>query len=261
MSVKGPGTDSCPDCRKPVKYKTFVTIKAAHTEALQQGSSEDVQLSKPFGCPNCSNQVQVAYKLEIVEVRRFDLTASEPVKEGLAHQPLGMDPKAKSGPFSESELLQLSLCKSSGLFPVFVDVVKSQSNGHNPPANMDRYFVNFLRHMEIERLPRPMLREFQHEFGGHITYWCAQRVGMVVSDGKICRFVPRRSMGGWHDKRRSIPLNGVMLERSAFSMERLKKTSFGLVPSGSRLFIEALAHCSGDRGRVMRNVPIRRSPK
>jgi hypothetical protein len=256
MSVKGPGTTSCPDCRNPVNYKAFVTVKPL-PELEESEPIGDLRLSKAFGCPNCSNQIQIAYRLEILEIRHFDPAATQPLTQKHPCQPLGMNPKAKGAPYSESELLQLALCKSSGLFSVFVDVVKSQCNGHNPPANMDRYFVNFLRQMEKVRMPRQMMREFADEFGGHITYWCAQRVGMVVSDGQICRFVPKRSMGLLRGTHQSIPLNGASLERPAYSMDHLKKTSFGLVPKDSRLFMEALAHSSGDHGRTMRGVRIR----
>lgn len=129
---------------------------------------------------------------------------------------------------------------------------------------MGKFLITFFRTAVIvPKLPPPILHEFAREFPGRIQFWKAQGIGMVLSDGKICRFVPMRAMNvGRQASTRGhrLEVNGMGVHRVE-SFDYISRTRHGYVPEGARIFLESLRHSLGDRGREMQAIPLRPDKK
>lgn len=247
---KSQSTFQCPACHKTVWYATRVKFYVFQEPDERQldATQNDYQNSPAFACPYCNTSLQARYHVTVIEVLRLD-TPVEPI----------ISTSWNSIRFTEAEVNLLELCRANGLIDIFTRVVREQVfNEGQTPKVMDRYFISFLRTAQRKDLPKPILDEFIREFPGRIEFWKAHRIGMVISDGRICRFVPMRSMNLDVTKRsEALKIHGVSVNRDKENFEYLKRTTIGYVPPTARIFLESLRHATGDRGRTMQDIPLR----
>lgn len=253
---KGKNTFKCPACQEALTYKNrlrvYAFVEATEDQESDEGKrlTDGGQTSQRFECPKCKTLIQFIYEIRLIDVR---------VCRGDS-QPDEVSPvETTPGQFSYEELELIKTCRDNGLLDVFAQVVKVQTHVlHRLPKDLEKFFISFLRTAQPSVLPRQALHEFAREFPGVIQFWKAQRIGMVISDGQICRFIPIRAMnmeGG--ERAAHLPLSAVDVGRNAENFDFVKRTTIGYVPQSARIFLQSLLHATGHRGREMQNVPLR----
>lgn len=264
---KDPYSFNCPGCETKLILVTKAKIVKLDpddpkNEVVKQ---EDCLLSPESDCPQCGHVVQVRYQVTLLEV--VDL-----LKKVNRPEPIQSTSQSEVHPnnwmattLRPKEIAFVEECQSNGLLAAFTQVVRDQTNVLNrPPTQMGKFLITFLRTaVVVPKLPPPILHEFIREFPGRIQFWKAQGIGMVLSEGRICRFVPMRSMNVGRQattRGHRLEVNGMGVHRVE-SFDYISRTRHGYVPEGARIFLESLRHAMGDRGREMQDVPLRSSSK
>ncbi len=257
---------NCPGCELElvlVPRMKVTQLSSENSRSLDVARQEGHLLSPECSCPKCGHGVQVRYQVTLLEVvnlqRRFNSPEHLTVPPGEQSEPHPNNWSAAT--LSPEEISFVGQCEANGLMGAFAQVVRDQTHVlHRPPTDLGKFLITFLRTaVLVPKLPPPIVREFTKEFPGRIQFWKAQGIGMVLSDGKICRFVPMRAMVvGKEAKSRNhrLEVNGMDVHRVE-SFDYISRTGHGYVPEGARIFIESLRHSIGDRGREMKGVPLR----
>lgn len=244
MSIpQGENTLQCPVCQEASPFQKAIRVSAF--------PSTETGWSPHFRCFNCKNFLQFQYEVRILEVHAsespvFDtLPIASPVLSSL------------SGKLSDSELQLIKDCRAKGIFDVFAQAVTEERQIGGVPRDMESFFIGALNTAVPAKLPLPIMREFRKQFGW-VEFWHSQGIGMVLSGGKICRFIPMKVLKLAKKPTGDLAKNlGINRTNGNEGLEWMKRTTIGYVPPESRIFLEALRHCAGDRGREMRAVPIR----
>lgn len=255
---KGKGTFECPACQKPVRYNPRVRVALFDPATyVEQVHADEIAKRKggarPVNCPHCSGLLRLSFELKLIEVVKLE--AHEVPKLPSREEVSGHCAVV----FTREESELIGLCRANGMMNVFAQVVEDQTHVvHRPPKDMDRFFISFLRTAHRKFLPREALSEFAKEFPGRIEFWKSQRIGMVVSDGRICRFVPMRAMNmGGKKRSEQLEVHGVGIRRESENFDYIRRTRYGYVPLEARIFLESLLHSVGDQGRAMRSILLR----
>lgn len=261
----------CPACSKDFSYGVSLKVTPHPLDLTAPGDQEgkpveyeNFDRSREFKCPACSGVLQIYYRITVLDVLHIARaeTVLDPVNE-VRPKP---QPKAKRSSqyqplirMTPEEGSLVENCRTNGLLGVFSEVVKAQTHvQHRPPRDIARFFITFLRSATlVTNLQADMMSEFRREFPGYIQFWRACRIGMVVSDGTICRFVPMRSMTIAPKRTARMNLLGVSVDRECQSFEYIQRTTFGYVPPNARIFLESLRNSLGGRGRDRNSTRIR----
>lgn len=254
-------TVTCPACAARLRYSRRLkimrvqlcdeVINSLQSDVVDEGSNqfaEDFSRSARFSCPECGKLLQLQLDIRILKIEVIN-TADPAVLKG---QPLQ---------FTTEEQDVIETMSKAGLLEVYADVVRRQSmqNGHMPPKQLAANFLNFLRSAEKAKLSRRILESFIREFGGEISYYTRNGIGMVLSNGFVKMFVPLRSL--YPNQKSGGPLNlhGVTLNRNVESIETLMHQHYGYVPANTKIFFQALRHSIGHFGREIGHVPLKPS--
>lgn len=254
VEEKDPCSFNCPGCETKLVMLPKAKVVQANPEDTNAElvRQEGYLLTPECSCPQCGHVSQIRYQVTILEV----INLSRKVDRGGADHPnnwtaITLRPK---------EIAFVEECETNGLLAAFAQVVKDQTNVLNrPPNDMGKFLITFLRTVVVvPRLPPPIIREFGREFPGRIQFWKAHGIGMVLSEGKICRFVPMRAMnvgGKATTRNHRLDVNKMNVHRVE-SFDYISRTRHGYVPEGARIFLESLRHATGDQGRKMQEVPL-----
>lgn len=248
--TRGRGTLRCPSCQETLAYTLRLGVavfpKLGGSSFCEMAQVTKHFMTSEFCCPTCQNVLRFDCEVSILGVQ----VKGGPIERAKLPMSLVSTEKHRE-PLSDEELQVAKECRDSGMLDAFVQVVNGQMRGPNVPRDMERFFITFLQTAVKGRLPSQMLLEFAREFQGHIEFWKAQGIGMVLSDGKVCCFIPVvRGMPQRVSKY-------FVAEGTPGKSGRVQRTTAGYVPAGSRVFMEALLHSWGDKGRDMQAVPIR----
>jgi hypothetical protein len=131
--------------------------------------------------------------------------------------------------------------------------------GTPPPTNMARHFLAYLGCVvPYTKTPASVHEQLAKELGGKITYYQANSVVMVVTNGEIRRFIPLPVLVQTGNRPQSVQFSGVTVPQRT-SLASWNRTKYGYVPDGAGLFLEALRHSMGNY-REMKPVPLRPAP-
>ncbi|GEM_PF-3156781 len=262
---KDPYSFNCPGCEAKLVLmaKAKITKSNPNDPKNELVKQEGCFLSPECGCPQCGHVVQIRYQVTLLEVVDLLKKVNRPeplpatAAQGEAHpnnwQAVTLHPK---------EIAFIEECEANGLLAAFAQVVRDQTNVLNrPPSHTGKFLITFFRTaVVVPKLPPPILHEFAWEFPGRIQFWKAQGIGMVLSNGKICRFVPMRAMNVGRQamtRGHRLKVNGMGVHRVE-SFDYISRTRHGYVPEGARIFLESLRHAMGDQGREMQDIPLRK---
>lgn len=244
-NVKGKSTFPCPTCHTDLVFTPKVIIKAHLASAFKDvdgDSDRESSLTQSFQCPDCLNQIQVRYSLEIKEVFVPSRETSAP-----EHAPMLMSPE---------QVALMRRMREAGLIEAFSKVVVDMFNGNGrTPKNMETYFLGFLDNLVPERPSPEVFREISNSLvgEGNISFWKSLGIVMVVTskEGVRCFYPARRA----ESSAKELKIDGIVLNKS--SSGGIKNCGLGLVPKGSRIFLASLRQSLGHRGREMSVVPLR----
>lgn len=179
---------------------------------------------KYINCPCCGERIAIDIWVNINSIEKADeKPVSEVEKEIINPNRLTND---------EQELIDYS--KKNGVFDIFLSVVKTVKF-NEMPINMEKYFITFLKTSSQKMIPEFALKIFYREFGGQISFYASQGIGVVISDGVIKMFIPTQIVGG--KKVRGIMTNRkINLSADEGKVEEFIKTRYGLVGGKGAMF-------------------------
>lgn len=233
-------------------FQGWVRFKAFPDKSWQHGRLNtrlEVD-SQAFICPCCEAQIRVRS-----EIRVLGIVDSE----GKTIQSFEAD-KPKEVSQTEDQRL-LAICRENGVMKAFEEAVIQQTRkGSRPPADLERFFISFLRQAERRTVPQNLLEEFVREFPGKVEFWQAIGLVMVVSSGRICRFISQTAMNVREDKSEKPQVYGVVIKNGATVWGDMTRVKHGYVPPSSNLFRHALKDHLGAQSRSPRPASVSTPP-
>jgi len=188
-----------------------------------------------FLCPHC----QTATKLVmVVNMQLHDVTAIEltqPRSEGVTT-------KATEGRFQPAEQAILERAQGSGILDAFAETVRSRNN--QVPAQMDSYFLHFLRTMTPRVIPMRILEVLREAYPDeHITIFASQGIACISAGGVMKFFAPVEKLLGMKLNslgRNDGGINSPRLDVDENEIRNWIKTRRGYIPADSTEFLDAL---------------------
>lgn len=253
---KGERTFQCPCCRESLWYvasvvrtSIFSDRNPKENEKERSGGERRGVPSREFNCLKCGVVLQLRFDLTLAGVEIVDKAAQ-----------LRQVKSSKDAPayFSETEFKLVQICRAKGILQPFTEVVNVQTRFSDyPPRHYDKFFITFLHTATRATIGDVFMREFVREFPGRVEFWKSQGIGMVVSNRRISRFVPMRSMNLSYGRISKLKVYGTEINRQAEHFDSIRRTKFGYVPESGRIFLEELMHSLGDQRRQMQDVPLK----
>ncbi len=209
-------------------------------------------------------------------VRRIALLSEIPVEKYLdaVEQPMGEvtrldvrsltetewqetpERKKRSIRLSPEEEKLLKQMNEAGIIKVFSETLAAHFTFQDQPLPIDmgRFFLSYLYGLTSQAIPEETRNQFCNEFGGQVQFLQNHGVVMVLCDGEIRRFIPRRVLISTR-RTTSFNLGDFHVERKT-ALSNWNHSKFGYVPADQHIFFETLRHSIGNRGRTMRDIPI-----
>ena len=173
-------------------------------------------------CPHCGTIIAV--QVEITDVTEFTDAPTEPNwwKVGLTTEQLQIVENARA----------------KGMLDALQSIIKQMPNTR--PKSIERFLISVLKTSVVKRIPEFALNIFIAEFGGLISFYSAQGVGIVASDGIIRMFCPISLVAG--ASLRGFGVGGAKrrLSAEAGPLRDWLRTRSGYVPISSPMFIDEL---------------------
>ena len=174
-------------------------------------------------CPHCAKTIRI---LTTLSARAYD--EDEPLDQET--------PTPPPAPRSVIDQRVLEAVRASGLLDAFAHTVRAEKEFSGVPADLDSFFLLFVRSLTPTKVSAITLATWIQEFGGFIEVWQAHGILAVISDGALVAFVPNRYT-------EPTPITGTGPRpkvSTTANFERWTKSKFGYVPVGARHFGEAL---------------------
>lgn len=195
--------------------------------------------SKVFKCPCCNARLQFKTQVSVLGV--YELSEED--------MPIVERPKlVKKDALSPDERSLVDGIKEAGLFAPFETTMKT-STPHNVPADLEKYFLTFLKRATKVKTPqfaiRPCLSADERE--GDLELFVFQNMAAVVRDGFVRSFLPYQLVNG-----KEIPdtlhsaSNGVGVSRNDLTLSDWVRTRNGYVAGRGLLWNELRGKAAGD---------------
>jgi hypothetical protein len=182
-------------------------------------------VKKYVPCPHCGASVRVCLQVEA----RLEVD-------------LGAPKTTWKDALPEKSRHYLEAASSSGMLSAFEQCCKHIRS--SPPSDVERFFLTVLKTCRPKTIPKHALDAFKAAFPGHIEYYSAQGVGIVVAEGVIRLFVPVHLTVG--ESIRTLAGTNMRVRADANLGELLDwmKTRWGYVPAQCKLFMTTLRRAS-----------------
>ncbi len=239
----------CPACRESIAFRGWVRVKAFYCNppSDKELRSTSRVSSASFECPKCRKPIRVGYEIRLIELVSED---GQHVTK-IADTPESVKPRLET----EEERL-IKICRENGMLKSFETAVLHQTgNDNRPPEYLEKYFVNYVRGAVKVKVEGDLLKQFSQEFPGRLEFWQAYGVIMVVSGGRICRFISQKAMNLRKDKSEKPELYGARLTTGEQAWDGMIRTRHGYVPPTSGVHHAALIDHLGKGARVPRTPP------
>lgn len=203
------------------------------TENNSNGEVTDYKKRRIFPCPHCANPIEVVLRNE--------------VEVDIPNDSARVDWKSTLTP---DQLAVIESVEKSGVLKSFEDVVR-RVKPVDPPKNISRFFMIFLKTAAQKRVSAETILEFKKMFSGkNIEFWSAQGLGVVIVDKQLRAFFPLAVIAG-----KSIRAIGKKSGSAFFippdkkELSEIIRTRFGFV-NGKGIFFDAMRKKSiGDFAR------------
>lgn len=195
--------------------------------------------SKVFKCPCCQARLQFKAKVDIIGV--YEL--------GEDDTPVVERPRlVKKDALTPAERTLIDSIKADSLFAPFEATMRT-STPHNVPADLEKYFLTFLKRATKVKTPqfaiRPCLPADERE--GDLELFAFQNMAAVVRDGYLRSFLPYQLVNGkeipdtLHSKGK-----GVGVSRNDITLSDWVKTRNGYVSGRGLLWNELCGKAAGN---------------
>jgi len=143
------------------------------------GEVASVGKRKILSCPHCLNPIEIIAQTEI----------AMNISDGFNK----IDWRSTLPP---DQLAIIESAEKSGILKAFEDVAL-RVNQTNPPKNIAKFFLIFLRSAVQKRISTAILFRFIKMFSGaKIEFWSAQGLGVIVADKQLRAFFPLATVAG-----------------------------------------------------------------
>ncbi len=233
----------CPSCRKDVIVRAWVRVKpVSHNPPSQASLSEEAILrSAEFECSHCGHLIRARYHIRLV-----DFTG----KNGVVTQ---VKPSERTGSKREevtAEQQILRVCRETGLIASFEQAFDVQtSKNSSPSSGLDNFFMNYLRNIVRAKIDKDLLKELIGDLGGLVECWTAFGIYMILSDGKIRKFIAQKAINLRRDTLPKPVISGIQIPTGRQVWNNVRATKLGDVPESTSLYLAALKDFDGKEAR------------
>lgn len=187
-------------------------------------------------CPRCHANIGIRLKIQAAATD-LDVRADTAPVESLVPDA----PRAAPTPtLGENERALLESAERSGLLKAFTRAVHEAKQDAGLPGNMAEFFLTFLRSAVAKRVPSFVIKRFNDEFNGHLSFWGAQGILAVSVDGMVRMFVPLSFIAGPPITSIGTKAMNGRLHVDGQDLEVWVKGRFGYVPMSSENYLDAM---------------------
>lgn len=195
--------------------------------------------AKVFKCPCC--QARLQFKTQVSVLGVYELGEND--------MPIVERPRlVKKDTLTPDERNLVDSIKTAGLFAPFETTMRT-STPHNVPADLEKYFLTFLKRATKVKTPqfaiRPCLSVNERE--GQLELFAFQNIAAVVSDGYVKSFLPYQLVNG-KPIQDTLHSNGkgVGVSRNDLTLPDWVKTRNGYVAGRGVLWNELRGKAAGN---------------
>lgn len=141
--------------------------------------------------------------------------------------------------------LFLDAAEQKGLLAAFTAALRARTgNAQNNPSDVRRFFLTYIRTITPLRVSAPIINSIREQLpNAYLTFYAAQGITMVLTDGAIRCFIPNNLMGVSRAQRSMGPASVIdaLLESPDELVRNWVKTRHGMVPAECEMFLAEIA--------------------